>query len=219
MDRPEYDTLIVCNNDLLIPTGTVRKLAEALHAGWAWVLPMTSHRGTFYAKHRLGDYFPSLSNLVTHCNESTPVGKVNTSRGCIADPTDQPLNYQRVQDALDAGMPEVGGEVVEPIRDAFRWNMRINGYMMAFNKHKMARHQHNISESTLFNPDNVNVGNEDALARKMHLAGDFATGIHTGCFVYHHKGYTLHSIKVQSAGSVPQDERNAVAETEYLAKD
>ena len=57
MDHPEYDKLIMCNNDVLMPTGTVRKLSAALDGGWAWVMPMTSQRGTKHALHRLQDYY------------------------------------------------------------------------------------------------------------------------------------------------------------------
>ena len=58
MEHPEYANLIICNNDLLVPSGTVKKLEQALDQGWTWVLPMTSKRGTGYVLHRLQDHYP-----------------------------------------------------------------------------------------------------------------------------------------------------------------
>lgn len=38
--------IMICNNDLLVPDGTISKLAAALTPDrpWAWVLPVVSHR-------------------------------------------------------------------------------------------------------------------------------------------------------------------------------
>ena len=79
MEHPEYANLIICNNDLLVPSGTVKKLEQALDQGWTWVLPMTSKRGTGYVLHRLQDHYPEgvrASKSNCQCNVSSAV------RGC-----------------------------------------------------------------------------------------------------------------------------------------
>merc|ERR1711871_1524939 len=115
MNHTEYDFLIICNNDLLVPDGTVRKLVQGLRTGWAWLLPVVAERGTGYDLHRLKDYYPSVA----------PEGRMHWTNG--------PLNYTSVQRILDRTSPHEGGQVLQHAR-----NYRMNGYMMAFRKDLMA---------------------------------------------------------------------------------
>ena len=43
MDQ-RYLNVIICNNDLLVPDGTIDKLVEGLNAGWGWLLPVRMGR-------------------------------------------------------------------------------------------------------------------------------------------------------------------------------
>ena len=208
MQHPEYAHLIICNNDLLVPSGTVRKLEEALEAGWSWLLPMTSTRGTHYDLHRLHDHFPN-GIRVGNCHKNKVAGQV---RGCPSDWTDQPMHFQDVQNILDSGEPALGGRVVastvanyNPAEKGIRQVM--NGYMMAFNKKRMLPHQFDHERQLLFNPANVNVNNEDGLVARLFKEGDVSIGIHTGAFVFHYKGYTLFAAEGR--------DRNVLGEKNY----
>lgn len=186
LENPCYEFLIVCNNDLLVPTGTVQKLSRSLAAGWAWLLPMTSHRGTTYNWHRLMDYY----------SVETPTGCLKRVKGrglsCDADWTDQPMNFQRVQDSLDQSMPNYAGNMIKsPVGN-------LNGYMMAFNKELLRPHQ--ASNQHLFDPSLKNTNNEDLLSTVMSKNGESRKGVHTGAFVFHYKGYTLYSAHHAFAG-------------------
>ena len=179
LENPCYAYLIVCNNDLLVPTGTVTKLAAALAAGWAFVLPVTSHRGTTYKHHRLVDYY--AVKAPADCLKK----KKGKGQTCSADWTDQPMNFQRVQGALDTAMPRAAGQIVNSGVG------NLNGYMMALNKELMRPHQ--MTREHLFDPSLKNTHNEDQLCVKMNAAGEQRRGVHTGAFVFHYKGYTLYS--------------------------
>lgn len=48
----QYEHIVICNNDLLVPNGTITKLSRALDGSWAWVNPVTAHRGSFFPKVR-----------------------------------------------------------------------------------------------------------------------------------------------------------------------
>ena len=132
-----YKNIIICNNDLLVPDGTVQKLVEGLDAGWGWLLPVSSARGTnyLYPKHRLQDHY------------KLPVNKT--------DWTDNPLNYQRVQNVLN---PLHGVRNIQSVSV-------LNGYMMAFRIPVMQ--QFAFSQTHMFDPSKINIGNEDALCRKI----------------------------------------------------
>ena len=61
MDNDQYDNLILANNDLIVPDGTIDRLVAALDSGWAWVLPVVSERGSPYLHHRLHEHFTATS--------------------------------------------------------------------------------------------------------------------------------------------------------------
>lgn len=168
-----YENIIICNNDLLIPEGTVDKLVEGLDAGWAWLLPVTSARGTNYPLHRLQDHY------------QLPTGE--------NDWTDNPMNYQLVQDMLNP---------LHMVDKIIRVD-RPNGYMMAFRISAIRRYAFDANH--LFNPTTVNVGNEEFLGKHIRneikrneTKGESGTreqkvmGIIPTAFVFHYKGATLY---------------------------
>ena len=61
--------------------------------------------------------------------------------------------------------------------------------------------QYDKRRKLLFNPANINVGNEDELFRRATKAR-LRLGVHGNAFVFHFKGYTL--------TSNPQGNRNSV---------
>ena len=153
-----YDNLIICNNDLLIPNGTISKLVDALtHGRWDWVNPTVSRRGSGYPMHTLNKIY----------------GKN------VQEWTDHPLHYANVARAF-------GGS--NNLEDVHRVSP-MNGYTMAFRVDRMQRFEY--SDDILFNPENINIGNEDELCARMREGGN--TGVHTTAFVYHFKGFTLKS--------------------------
>ena len=76
--------------------------------------------------------------------------------------------------------------------------------------------EHDKKNFLLFDPNNVNTGNEAALGESMKKAGERRLGIHRGCFVYHFKGYTLWSSEKKVGGKT---DRSAVDESVYSQKD
>jgi len=211
MEHPEYENLIICNNDLLVPDGTVKKLEQALAAGWTWLLPMTSARGTHYGLHRLHDHYPD-GITPGRCGENKIASNI---RGCASDWTDQAVYFQEVQDILDAAEPAIGGHIVaSTLANIPPYSKRggipqiMNGYMMALNKERMAKHQFDPGKHLLFNPINKNTGNEDALVQRFLAEGDTTIGVHTGAFVYHFKGYTLFAAKGRDRSKVGESNYN-----------
>ena len=164
-----YENIIICNNDLLVPNDTVRLLTEALDSGsWEWLLPTTSCRGTKYDRHRLKDHWSS-------------------GKDCVADWTNHPLSFARVSRAL-VESSQHGPDVVLAGRHG------LNGYMMAFNVPRMRKHEH--APGVLFDPKNINLGNEDQLFREVKARGDAGrVGVVKNAFVFHFKGYTLYKAK------------------------
>lgn len=72
--KHNYEHLIICNNDVLIPNGTIQKLSSALDSGdWDWIVPIVSKRGSFYEHHNLEQVY-----------------------GNVAAWTDEPLHYAEV---------------------------------------------------------------------------------------------------------------------------
>jgi hypothetical protein len=75
----KYEYLIIANNDLLVPDGTISKLTDTLHAGWDVLIPTVSARGSTYPRHSLDEKYKDVKAW-----------------------SDQPLHYQRVADTLSA---------------------------------------------------------------------------------------------------------------------
>lgn len=69
-----YKHLIICNNDLLIPDGSISKLSRALETGnWDWISPIVSRRGSGYPNHSLpmlyGENVPNWTDFALHYSE------------------------------------------------------------------------------------------------------------------------------------------------------
>jgi hypothetical protein len=157
----KYENIIIANNDLLIPNGTVSTLEAALDSGdWDWVNPIVSKRGSGYPMHTLPAVY----------------GK------SVQDWTDHPLHYSKVSDVLGKVHNYEKQDVVE--------TTKMNGYAMAFKIAKMKKFQFDSSANLLFNPEFKNVRNEDDLRTRMTSLGGH-TGVHTRAFVFHYKGFTL----------------------------
>ena len=168
-----YDNIIIANNDLLIPDGTINKLTSALRSGeWDAVVPVVSRRGSQNNQHNLNQRYKNVHEW-----------------------TNQPLNYRLVADVLTRMHTQISEE-----------NM-LNGYMMALRITSFKNVQYDMGSTLLFDPKNINVGNEDELFRRASNA-KLRLGVHGGAFVFHFKGYTLtgsnrNSVQ-QKLGSGPQ---------------
>ena len=161
----EYKYLIICNNDLLIPDGTITKLVNELETNdWDWINPIVSERGSFYPKHNL--------KLVYGDD--------------VQEWTDHPLFYAEVATSLDHIPKRAVIKVDKEVKKSY-----MNGYAMAFHVNNIKKFQFDASEALLFDPKFINAGNEDDLATRMARSGG-RTGVHPTAFVYHHKGYTLY---------------------------
>ena len=137
----EYENLIICNNDLLVPEGSISKLTGALASGaWDWIVPIVSKRGSFYPK----------QNLKKMYGED------------VQDWTDHPLHFSEVARGFDR--EHDGHQPVIPVR-------QLNGYAMAFSVNSMKKYQFAPDELLLFNPKHVNIGNEDDLVKRISSAG------------------------------------------------
>jgi hypothetical protein len=78
-----YKNLIIANNDILIPDGTIDKLTRSLSSGnWDVLIPTVSARGSVYHHHTLNQKFEGVKKW-----------------------SDQPLHYQNVADSLSANYP------------------------------------------------------------------------------------------------------------------
>ena len=178
--RRQYEFLILSNNDLLVPDGTVDRLRAGLIAGWGWLLPVVSWRGSSYRRHRLHDAREHESAAATGLS----------LRQVFGTWTDSALYYGTVAAVLRAS--ELGDSVSAITAADARHNL--NGYFMAFRRSSVARIER--ADGFLFDPAKLNVGNEDELGRRWRRAlehGDDVgrMGVHHGAFVHHHKGATL----------------------------
>jgi UDP-glucose 4-epimerase len=165
----QYSNLIISNNDLLVPDGTINLLTEALETNeWGILIPTVSKRGSDYPFHTLADQYSDVASW-----------------------TDQPLNFQHVADTVCPR--HSSSKIIE--RDGGKWSLTnrkiLNGYMMAMRVDKLIPHQYSEEEDLLFDPQYINIGNEDDLYHR--LGSKVKLGVHGNAFVFHFKGYTLTS--------------------------
>ena len=157
-----YVNLIICNNDLLVPDGTIDKLVEGLDAGWAWLNPVTSKRGSRNKDHRLQDHYQLPSE---------------------GDWTDSPLHYQNVQDALNK-IHDI--KRIKKQRGLNGYMMAFRVHRMQ--EFQIANQS--LFDPQFLNTDNENdlCRRIDARDEANDL---FPRGVHTSAFVFHYKGTTL----------------------------
>ena len=164
-----YTHLVIANNDLLVPDGTIGRLGGGLsHNQWDALIPTVSRRGSVYPGHTLNNQRSGVHRGVMYAFETA-----DTPRSHVARWTDSPLHFADVSDL-------VAGEPVHRIE-------RMNGYMMAFHVGRMRPYE--FSPGKLFDPRRVNVGNEEELFKRVR--GKARVGVMGSAFVFHFKGYTL----------------------------
>ena len=179
LDHDEYDNLIVCNNDLIIPNGTISRMSSALASGWAWLLPVVSMRGSANPHHRLHDHFDSVK------------------KGDAESWTNHIMTYEAVQRALTRpGLERADTVPFAPPASRLKRKVFPNGYMMGFRKELMVRAQFDKKQRLLWDPHLLNIGQEQSLWAQMKKAAaadgvPLPVGVHTGAYVFHFKGYTL----------------------------
>jgi len=71
----QYENLIIANNDIIVPSGSISNLESALSEGWDILTPLTSARGSFYKKHTLDAVFENVKGWTNQVLRSSEVAR------------------------------------------------------------------------------------------------------------------------------------------------
>eukprot|EP01134_Creolimax_fragrantissima_P007312 CFRG7312T1 len=169
----QYQNLFILNNDILIGNGVVDKMAASLTpegGGFDFVGAGTTSKGAPQRQpmQRIEAWW-NLTGLEVHYVNS-------------------PLNYQKVNKAVGLSKLPVGNQSVVVMPTS---GLGPLGYFMGFRRGFVTQMEY--SRDTLYNPANLNAGNEDEFQSRMQSQKKWKWGMLTDGFTFHFKGSTLNS--------------------------
>ena len=158
-----YDFLIIANNDILIPQGSIEELLS-IYDKWPFslVVPLSTHSGS------------------GHCHQSQSINLFYQFDSSVNDPE----NYQKVQDAILKNKALQSERNNLHLLDPFRPKM-FNGFFFMMNRN-IINYEH--EKDILFNPEFPITKNEDEFNwAKLIPNNDYAAVCKTS-FIFHYKG-------------------------------
>eukprot|EP01023_Acetabularia_acetabulum_P024398 TRINITY_DN2356_c0_g3_i1.p1 TRINITY_DN2356_c0_g3~~TRINITY_DN2356_c0_g3_i1.p1 ORF type:complete len:325 (-),score=30.53 TRINITY_DN2356_c0_g3_i1:525-1499(-) len=168
IEHPQYNYLFVSNNDVLIPNTAIDTQVQSLkNCDCDLISPLSSMKG----KGHMGRQ--QSIEVVYKLQKFSPLFHLDT-------------NYQIVQNYLNKFK-----EQVNPVAQQCFFNKvvpRFNGFFFGFKKSSFRKIE--INQSTLFDPDNRNIGQEHYLEKKMK-EDQQKICLDRSVFVYHYKASTI----------------------------
>ena len=163
--KSTYEFLFLLNNDILVPDGAITNMVEVLEKEVdAVVSPLCNIYGV----------------------KRNPMQSVGAWYDEVTEEYENdPNNYQEIQDRMN--QVEYGGKKKIYIDAATLEPSNINGFVLGFNR---SIEKCEFSETELFDPKNINIGNEVELATRLKRE-NFSELICAKSFVFHYKGITL----------------------------
>lgn len=161
----EYQYVIIANNDILIPAGAIEQLVAVLDK-WpsSVVVPLSTHHGSGHNK------MQSIDTLFGPDEERN-----------------NPNQYQVVQDSLiDIKVTLIKSNNLYQL-DPIRMKM-FNGFFFMMNRKVI---QYEREDGLLFNPEYINVGNEDNFNWAKLIPNDDYAMLCKTAFVFHFKGASI----------------------------
>ncbi len=147
--KNNYKNLILSNNDVLIPEGSIIKLIDALENNII-VAPLSNSTGVkLYPKQNVDKYY----NFSLDANDHS--------------------NFEKIQQQIDE---QSDGKVI--------YSEIVNGYFFGVNE---LIKDYEYDTNLLFNPTNINIGNEDELFGRVKEQKAIITSV----FVFHFKGISF----------------------------
>ena len=161
-----YDYLILANNDVLIPNGSISELLR-VHNKWPFtlVVPLTTTSGAGHNSNH--------QSVSSHYDGLTPM-------------CDDPNNYQVVQDRLIDIKNNMKRSNNLNLVDPYRMKM-FNGFFFMCNKNII---NYEFKNDILFDPINSMTKNEDDINWRGLLSHNDYSAVCKTSFVFHFKGVT-----------------------------
>jgi len=152
----KYDKIIISNNDVIYPTGSLVSIINNLN-NFMVVGPLSNSKGVeYYPDQDINSYF----NLKIDDN--------------------LPENCQNIQNFIS------NYQLPEPFKNC----TSLNGYIFGLNREII---KYEYKDGVLFNPKNVNVGNEDELWERISTP----KVIDCKSFIFHFKGVSFNNHKLK----------------------
>jgi GT2 family glycosyltransferase len=159
-----YDHLIIANNDILIPNGSISELLSVFHK-WPYtlVVPLTTTNGAGHnAEHQsIESHYDSIDQI---CNE--------------------PDNYQKVQDNIFEIKKNIKKSNNLYVVDPYRVKM-FNGFFFMANRNVV---NYEYEKDILFNPRFIMTKNEDEFNWSKLIPNNDYPAVCKTSFIYHFKG-------------------------------
>lgn len=182
-NETKYEYLLIANNDLLLPESSIKWMSYCLSSGYSLCKPLGNKIGV--GDRPSQNVWPYISNAFSE------------------QETQYPEHYNQIQNELDQQT------ILYPF---WKDNIPFNGFIFGMRRDAMLAAEYDSRLNLLFNPENINVRNENDLTVRLPKIQ------HTlclKCYVYHFKKLTLQASEAAINNSINTNKSNPSQEIQF----